>query len=253
MVELSARGRDSRQTRESFTYQWAELVTGKHLLGDSEFEREMSRLVEKYSALPADWFAGKRVLDAGCGNGRWSFAFERLGAEVTAVDQSASGVAHLKSLLGAETNLNLQQADLLESLPFGPEFDLVWCYGVAHHTGNTRQAVENVAAVVKPGGRLFLMIYGEPATAVEFEEINRYVALRRETEFMSFADKKAYLAEKFPPESVHGYFDAISPSINDLHRFDEIEKWLRLAGFNNIRRTLKSRNHHLVADREGAD
>ena len=251
-AEASVREADSTETRESFTYQWAHLTEGKHLVGDPDFEQQMFRLVEKYTDLSTDWFAGKAVLDAGCGNGRWSYAFAKLGAKVTAVDQSASGVGALQTLLGEKYDFEARQADLLQPLPFKPEFDLVWCYGVAHHTGNTRLAVENVVAAVKPGGRIFLMIYGEPSSGIEFEEINNYVQIRRETQFMNFDEKRDYLEARFPKHLVHGYFDAVSPMINDLHRFDEVEGWLRAAGIRNIRRTLESRNHHIVADRPGS-
>lgn len=237
------------QTKESFSYQWGEIKEGAHLLGDSAFEATMLELLSKYTDYPKSWFPGKKVLDAGCGMGRWSYGFIKLGAVVTAVDQSASGVGHLNKLLATEPNFKAQQADLLNPLPFGRDFDLVWCYGVTHHTGNTRLATQNVAACVKPGGRIMLMIYGEPVKLHEFTEINTYVEHRRATENMSFEDKVKYLEARYPKQLVHGFFDAISPKINDLHRFDEIETWLRALGFVNVRRTLDNRNIHLVADR----
>lgn len=47
---------------------------------------------------------------------------------------------------------------------------------------------------------------------------------------------------------VHGYFDAISPEINDLYRWDEIIGWLKSAGFEDIKRTLSDHpNHHVIA------
>jgi SAM-dependent methyltransferase len=239
---------DQDQTKDSFSYQWAEITKGKALLGDPEFEAQILNLATKYTDFPKSWFPGKKVLDAGCGIGRWSYAFCKLGADVTAVDQSASGVAHVNKLLEDQPNFKAQRADILNPLPFGREFDLVWSYGVTHHTGNTKLAVENVAATVKPGGRLFLMIYGEPTRRYEFSEINTYVEHRRATQDMTFAEKEAYLAKRYPPELVHGFFDAISPSINDLHRLDEIKHWLSEIGFVKMRTTLDSRNHHLVAD-----
>lgn len=251
--ELTAPKADSQdsqaQTKDSFSYQWAEIKEGLALLGDPAFEKQMVDLLTKYSDFPRTWFPGKKVLDAGCGMGRWSYVLRELGADVTAVDQSSSGVEHLQSLLAGKGNFRAQRADLLEPLPFGQEFDLVWCYGVTHHTGNTKLAVEHVAAAVKPGGRLFLMIYGEPTDYGGFVEINTYVKHRRATQNMTFEQKEAYLRERYPEELVHGFFDAISPLINDLHRYDEIETWLLTLGFKDVRRTLNNRNIHMVADR----
>jgi SAM-dependent methyltransferase len=245
-----ANSHDSQaQTKESFSYQWAEIKEGLALLGDPEFEKQMVDLLSKYTDRPRDWFKGKKVLDAGCGMGRWSFVLRELGADVTAVDQSASGVAHLQSLLADKGSFRAQRADLLEPLPFGAEFDLVWCYGVTHHTGNTKLSATNVAAAVKPGGRLFLMIYGEPTNYSGFVEINTYVEHRRATQNMTFEEKEAYLKARYPENLVHGFFDAISPEINDLHRFDEIKRWLVDLGFRDVRLTLDNRNLHMIADK----
>ena len=48
---------------------------------------------------------------------------------------------------------------------------------------------------------------------------------------------------------MHGYFDAISPPINDLHTFEELEGWLLDSGFHNIKRTVDARNIHVIAQR----
>ena len=237
------------QTKESFSFQWAEITEGTHLLGDPAFESTMYELLELYTGFSKDWFEGKRVLDAGCGMGRWSYAMAKIGADVTAVDQSPSGIAHVSKLLADLPNFQAHRHDLLDPLKFDPAFDLVFSYGVAHHTGNTKLATRHVADMVKPGGRLFLMIYGEPSKPGEFTEINTYVKHRRATRNMTFEQKKKYLDERYAPELVHGFFDAISPEINDLHRFDEIAGWLHGWGFVDIRRTLDSRNIHMVADR----
>ena len=46
---------------------------------------------------------------------------------------------------------------------------------------------------------------------------------------------------------IHGYFDAISPPINDLYTFEELQGWLLGEGFENIARTVDTRNHHIIA------
>jgi len=241
---------EQSQTKDSFSYQWEEIKEGVALLGDPEFETQMVDLLCKYADYPKDWFKGKKALDAGCGIGRWSFVMCGLGAKVMAIDQSASGIGHLKKLLSDQPLFNAQQADILDPLPFSDKFDLVWCYGVTHHTGNTKLAVENVAAAVRPGGRLFLMIYGEPTDFAGYVEINTYVEHRRATRNSTFDEKRAYLAERYPEELVHGFFDAVSPRINELHRFGEVETWLLDLEFENVRLVLDNRNLHIVAERK---
>ena len=49
---------------------------------------------------------------------------------------------------------------------------------------------------------------------------------------MTFKEKVDYLSERFPADQVHGYFDAVSPTIND-----------------HVRRTMPGKNHHVVATR----
>jgi len=208
-----------------------------------------SGTIESYTHLPASWFRDKTILDAGCGNGRWAYIFSKMGARVTAIDQSEHGLNAVRQLCAEFPGFKAVAHNLLEPLPLGA-FDFVWSYGVLHHTGNTRTAFENIVPMVKPGGKLFLMIYGEPTRDGEFAEIAEYFKHRHATSYMSYADKVAYLKGIYREELVHGYFDAISPSINDLYRFDEIRSWLGEAGFVDVKRTIDSRNLHIMASRQ---
>jgi SAM-dependent methyltransferase len=130
-------------------------------------------------------------------------------------------------------------------------FDLVWSFGVVHHTGDTKRAVQNVAECVRPGGHLFLMVYGEPRWDhyEDYDEINAYTAMRRDLAALSFDERVAYLRRVKADADVHGWFDAASPRVNDLHRFDELAEWLHLLRFTDIRRTCPSRNLFLIARR----
>jgi SAM-dependent methyltransferase len=191
------------------------------------------------------------VLDAGCGNGRWSWTLSSLGAKVTAIDQSESCLEATRRNCQDVPTVEVRRHSLLELLPSQPQYDLVWCYGVAHHTGDTRRAIGHVAATVRPGGYLFLMIYGEPRPGRlgDFEDINEYVRLRRLLAPLSLSERVEYLKSIKRPGEVHGWFDAVSPRINDLHRLDEIAEWLRLLGFAEIRQTFATRNLHIIATR----
>ncbi len=244
----------SQQTLDSFQHQWADLPSGLGMVGDPDFDRQAIGHVERYTGLPAEWFKGKTALDAGCGNGRWSLTLCRMGARVTAIDNSDAGVANVRRLCAEHEGFRAERRNLLEPLGLDGAFDFVWCFGVVHHTGDTARALANVARAVREGGTLFLMIYGEPRhnRPEDFGELNSYIALRREMEAMTFEEKVAFLKARHPEDHVHPWFDAVGPKINDLHRFGEIREWLRDLGFDDVRRTVDNRNHILTARRVAA-
>ncbi|MBN1292797.1 MAG: hypothetical protein JXB48_13230 [Candidatus Latescibacteria bacterium] len=94
------------------------------------------------------------------------------------------------------------------------------------------------------------MLYGEPR-ANDLGDYNYYheiFDMRCKTKNLPFEEKVKVLAQKYDKDHLHGYFDAISPEINDLYRWDEIVGWLINAGFENIKRTLPDHpNHHIIA------
>lgn len=243
------------QTRSSFDYQWAHDPSGDHLLTDPRFREEAVALLERYTGLPRTWFAGKRVLDAGCGNGRWSWTLAQCGAAVTSIDQSPHGVESARRACAGLPGCSARTHDLLQPIGEPGAYDLVWSFGVVHHTGNSWRATRHVAEAVKPGGWLFLMVYGEPRWAAleDFVELNDYIELRRRLRTMSYAERMTWLKEQRGEAKAHGLFDAASPEINDLHRLDEIATWLEPLGFDEVRSTFPSRNLHIMSRRTRAD
>ena len=239
------------QTLASFEYQWANLDEGAHLVTDPEFQQNGTNTLLQNTGLDKEWFRGKQVLDAGCGNGRWSWVLCKLGANVTAFDQSSSGVKTALQLNGDFPSFKAFQANILEDLGMPKQFDLVWSFGVVHHTGNSWLAIQNIAACVKHGGYLYLMVYGEPRWdhIEDFQELNHYIELRRALTALDFDGRVSYLRQHKEEKYVHGFFDATSPRINDLHTFNEVVEWLRLLGFTEIRRTIESRNMMIMARR----
>ena len=241
-----------KETQDSFDYQWKNLTEGAYMISDDTFQRESVRTLEKYTGLKEEWFNGKKVLDAGCGNGRWSWTLCKCGAQVTSIDISKSGVESVKTLCKEYPGFNAKQHNLLDDIGMPDTFDLVYSYGVVHHTGDTWRAVQNIAACVNPGGYLFMMIYGEPRKDMpqDFVEVNSYAALRRELSGMNFDERVEYLKEIKSEQYVHGWFDAVSPRINDLYRFDEIVEWLNYLGFTDIHLNMPEiRNLHIMSKR----
>ncbi len=97
-----------------------------------------------------------RVLDAGCGMGRWLHFAREAGAQIVGMDVSpAVDVAAGREGDGAD----FVQADLRWP-PFPPEsFDLVYSLGVLHHLEEPLAGVRALARLVRPGGELRLYVY----------------------------------------------------------------------------------------------
>jgi len=112
-----------------------------------------------------DIVKGKKVLEAGCGAGRFSEILLEAGAHLNAVDISTAVEANYKNC-SSFLNYSVCQASILE-LPFAPEqFDVVICIGVIQHTPNPEQTMDALCKQIKPGGLLVIdhYTYGYAAT-----------------------------------------------------------------------------------------
>jgi ubiquinone/menaquinone biosynthesis C-methylase UbiE len=105
-------------------------------------------------------WAGKRVLELGCGAGSDLLRFAKAGARVTGVDLSPSSASLAKTRLhvyNCQGNVLIADA---EQLPFKTDsFDLVYSWGVLHHTPDTEQAIKEVYRVAKSGSDICIMLY----------------------------------------------------------------------------------------------
>lgn len=106
-------------------------------------------------------YRGKRMLEVGVGLGTDFIRWIRSGAEAYGIDFSAESVKRTQELLRTcgLTAKELRVADC-ESLPYSDDtFDLVYSWGVIHHTPNTQKALSEIFRVVKPGGTCKIMVY----------------------------------------------------------------------------------------------
>ncbi|MEX2153550.1 MAG: class I SAM-dependent methyltransferase [Gemmatimonadaceae bacterium] len=104
---------------------------------------------------------GKRVLEVGVGAGTDFAEWCRSGAEAHGVDLTEEGIAHTKTRLDAEqlSAASLRVGDA-ESLPHPDNhFDIVYSWGVIHHSPDTPRALGELIRVAKPGGTIKLMVY----------------------------------------------------------------------------------------------
>ncbi len=103
---------------------------------------------------------GCDVLEAGCGIGTDGLQFARAGARYTGLDltETAVDLARRRFELAGHEGRFVQGS--ITDLPFADEsFDLVFSWGVIHHTTDMERALAELVRVCRPGGRLLLMLY----------------------------------------------------------------------------------------------
>ena len=107
---------------------------------------------------------GKRVLEIGCGIGTDTINFARHGAMVTAVElsQRSLEIARQRAeVYGLENRIRFYQANgekMTQVVPVEP-YDLIYSFGVIHHTPDPEQVVDQIRHYVRPGGTIKLMVY----------------------------------------------------------------------------------------------
>ncbi|HEU5237117.1 MAG TPA: class I SAM-dependent methyltransferase [Pyrinomonadaceae bacterium] len=173
---------DKQRAREQWNKDPAGAVYGKaHEVGSREFFDEVER--HRYTTY-APWmtalmgfkdFAGKRLLEVGCGMGTDLLQFARGGAKVTGVDLTPRSIEisrrHL-SLYGEKGEFAVADC---EKLPFADaSFDVAYSNGVLHHTDDTAGAVREIYRVLRPGGHARVMLYHRGSFAYWTQVVLRY-------------------------------------------------------------------------------
>lgn len=141
-----------------FGENWQDYARGIDRTKIAEAQADLERLVGKGS------LDGRSFADVGCGSGIHSLAALNLGAKkLLAVDLDPESVSATKATLSAyapNADWDCRELSIFEANPreIG-EFDVVYSWGVLHHTGSMWSAVERAAGLVAPGGIFVLAIY----------------------------------------------------------------------------------------------
>ena len=148
-------------TRFAFGKNW------RRFLGHLDEERIRAAEASLRKMLEVEDLKGCSFLDAGCGSGLFSLAARRLGATVHSFDfdnESVACAAELKRRYFADDeNWTTAQGDILDTdyLRSLGQFDIVYSWGVLHHTGRMWEGADAITACVTPGGQLFIALYND--------------------------------------------------------------------------------------------
>ena len=150
-----------RGERFRFGENWARFLTR---LTEERIEDAKESLQRRFE-LPS--LVGKRFLDAGCGSGLFSLAAHQLGAEVYSFDfdpQSVACAENLRRRYGSSLpQWTIAEGSVLDQpyMNLLGSFDLVYSWGVLHHTGQMYDAIANVSEAAAQGGQFCIAIYND--------------------------------------------------------------------------------------------
>jgi SAM-dependent methyltransferase len=151
-----------QSTVETFGEEWARYDDFDGHMGSAD-------LFTTFSGLTANEVRGKRILEVGCGGGRWLKVLSDMGADQVVGLEMSSAVRQAARRTRGLPRVDVVRGSALQ-MPFGQAFDLVVSIGVIHHLADPIEGVRNVGRVLRPrclfvfwvyaweGNRLYLSI-----------------------------------------------------------------------------------------------
>jgi SAM-dependent methyltransferase len=196
--------------------------------------------------------AGRLVLDAGCGGGRYARLAGRHGARVVGVDLSTAA-EKAAALCAGLPDVVIAQADLLDLPLAAGVFDFAFSIGVLHHSPDPRRAFAEVARRVRPGGRLAVWLYRRNTPPQEWlNSALRAVTTRLPVRVLEplcaglgvlggipVLNKTLNKVANFSSHPdwtlrVCDSFDWYAPKYQSHHTADELRRWFAEEGFEDL-------------------
>jgi SAM-dependent methyltransferase len=246
---------------ESFGLQW-KTFSREQL--DNDLLRDSERRLRQETGLFPEQIAGKIILDAGCGMGRFLDIVSRDGAALAVGVDLSSAVDAAAANLSGRDNVLIIKGDIFR-LPFRrASFDVVFSIGVLHHTPSTEQAFRALVPLVKPGGEIAISVYAatmKPGVGWAvgmfrrrfFRVFTRRLPKRLLLWWSLYCVPVLWVIDKIPVVrwlrylfpaviyksyplkwSVLDTFDIYATELESRHRPKEVFRWFREAGLTNI-------------------
>lgn len=232
-----------RNYAASFGFQW----------NSYDWERVEDR--EEYfqiTDLTPDDLRGKRIVDAGCGGGRFMKYIGEYADELIGLDYSVA-IDKARALAGKWPSTHFIQGDVHRPPLRDGVCDYLYSHGVLHHTPDTRKGFEALAPLVREGGDLYIAVFRRtlwPLRALD-------ASLRSVVSRLPFGAINAFCWALCPLGSIPGIrrlhrfiwfsrmqdwevrrccnFDWYAPRYHHEHSIDEVKRWFADVGFRSIR------------------
>ncbi|MDH5545506.1 MAG: class I SAM-dependent methyltransferase [Gammaproteobacteria bacterium] len=178
----------------------------------------------------ANHFENKHCLDAACGAGRWTKTLMSLGARVKSIDVSEAGLESVKRFNQDVEKLDIFQIKTRPDLQ--SRFDFTICWGVVMCTHDPKLAFDNVAASVKNGGELYVMVYAptyHSRADILQHRLHYHTKLKTNEERLAYAYE---IADR--PENVATYLDMLNTTYNWVVEEETIHGWFHNNGFSEV-------------------
>ncbi len=218
---LLSKSKEELDTINSFNYQWTHLSDSKYLLTEESWKSNVDQYILDELSVSRKWIMNKTVIDVGCGGGRWSYGFAKLGCKVTSVDIS-EGPCELAKRNVPQADVIISDLFELEKALSNRKFDIVWCWGVIHHTSNPHRAFEALTKLMHQNSIIHLYVYS-------FKRGIKVKSLRKSLKFFSLKNREAIIQFLIKTGilhgSVHELYDSLSTQIN--HEIEEsvLKRW----------------------------
>ena len=202
--------------RFEFGRNWAAFL---YVLDD---ERIATAEASLRSMLECEDLKGKKFLDIGSGSGLFSLAARRLGATVHSFDFDSNSFACTQELrkryFPGDLDWQIEQGSALDAeyVRGLGKFDIVYSWGVLHHTGEMWKALENAAIPVASGGKLFIAIYNDTGS-----QARRWHWIKKTYCRLPRLLKTPFAVAAIAPEEVK----SLTRSVIALRPMDYIRSW----------------------------